>query len=209
MGVSIGWLGGYRLSRVWVWLLCCVFWCLPAHAANDDEPLEITELQVDRADDGYHLSAQLAIDLPQSVENALNKGIPLFFVAEAQLSRERWYWTDRPISTVTRYLRLAYQPLTRRWRLNQSSEPWSNSSATSLSQHFDTLAEALQALRHLGRWKMAEPGSLEADGKYYVNLHVWLDVSQLPRPFQMGVVGQSDWLLDASRRLRLRLDAAK
>ena len=100
--------------------------------------------------------------------------------------------------------------IAREWRLNQSSEPWSSTnSATNLGQHFDTLTEALQALRHLGRWKLAEPGALESDAKHYVTLHFWLDVSQLPRPFQMGVVGQSDWLLDASRKLRLRLDAAK
>ena len=188
----------------WLLLLsaCACAWSAPAAR---DEPLQITELQVERADDGYYLTAQLGFDLPNTVQDALAKGMPLYFVADAQLLRERWYWRDKPVASVTRYLRLAYQPLTRRWRFNLSSEPWGSgaSAAASLSQHFDSLPEALGAMRHLGRWKLADAHVLQPEARHYVLLHVWLDASQLPRPFQMGVVGQDDWDLDATRKFRL------
>ena len=75
-------------------------------------------LRLERADNALWLSTQLEFELSQAVIDALHKGIPMFFVAEADVLRERWYWTDKKVATARRHLRLAYQPLTRRWRLN-------------------------------------------------------------------------------------------
>ena len=93
---------------------------------------EVGELRLDRAEDGLYLSTTLQFVLPELAEDALYKGIPMFFVAEAQVLRDRWYWSDRQVAETTRYLRLSYQPLTRRWRLNISPVPFTN--AMSLSQ---------------------------------------------------------------------------
>jgi hypothetical protein len=72
--------------------------------------------------------------------------MPLYFVTEVEITRDRWYWSDKKISTVARHFRLAYQPLTRLWRLNVSREPiGSVGLASSLSQNFETFLEALAA----------------------------------------------------------------
>jgi hypothetical protein len=193
----------------WLLVVCLLPGGLPtAHAFEN--PVDITALRADRADDGVFLSVQLRLDLPASVDESLRRGLALFFVAEAELQRERWYWTDRRVTASSKYFRLAYQPLTRRWRLNVSSEPLTGTGLNpNFSQHFDSLPEALQAMQRISHWKIAEANALEADTKHSVDFHFRLDVSQLPRPLQMGVMGSSDWDLGASRKVSLRPESAK
>jgi len=181
-----------------------------AQAQTPGNPLEITQLRVDRADDGLFLTAQIRLELPSIVEDALKKGIAMFFVAEAELMRDRWYWYDRKVAVATRHIRLAYQPLTRRWRLNVSPDPIGNVGlGVSISQNFDSLEDALQAVQRISGWKIADAGALEPDARHYVEFRFRLDMSQLPRPFQIGVVGQSEWNLAGARSVRLSPEIAK
>jgi hypothetical protein len=78
------------------------------------------------------------------VEDALLKGIPMFFVVEADIYRDRWYWTDPRVASAARTIRLAYQPLTRRWRVNIASGLITSSSGlrATLNQNYETLSEA-------------------------------------------------------------------
>ena len=50
---------------------------------------------------------------------------------------------------------------------------------------------------------------LEPDAKYSVDFRFRLDVSQLPRPFQIGAVGQAEWIILAVRNQRLVLDHSR
>jgi Domain of unknown function (DUF4390) len=190
------------------WILGLAGLLLPAHAQVSS--VEIAQLRVDRSDDGLFLTAQIKLDLPSIVEDALNKGVAMFFVAEADLLRDRWYWYDRKVSVAVKHIRLAYQPLTRRWRLNMSPEPIGNVGlGVSFSQNFDSLQDALQAVQRISRWKIAEVSALEADTRHNIEFRFRLDMTQLPRPFQIGVVGQSEWNLVASRNYRLNPEVGK
>jgi hypothetical protein len=145
-------------------------------------------------DDDILLSAQVAFDLPPAVEDALLKGIPMYFAMEAELLRERWYWYDKKLRSVERHIRLAYQPLTRRWRLNVSTGAGRDTNqGLTLNQSFDSLVDALSAVKRVSRWKIAEATDLDGGQKTKVEFRFRLDLSQLPRPFQIGTLGQSDW----------------
>jgi len=179
-------------------------------AYAEGNPVEITQLKVERADDGLFLTAQVTLDLPSIMEDALNKGVALYFVAEAELLRDRWYWYDRKLTVASKYIRLAYQPLTRRWRMNVSPEPIGNAGlGVSISQNFESLNDAMQALQRQVRWRIADATLLDGDSRHYVEFRFRLDMSQLPRPFQIGVVGNSEWNLSATRTYRLGAEAAK
>jgi len=170
---------------------------------------EVSELKLEREDDGLYLSTTLQIVLPELAEDALYKGIPMFFVAEAQVTRDRWYWYDRQVAETTRYLRLSYQPLTRRWRLNMSAVPFTNSGlGVVLGQTFDDYADAISAVQRFSRWKIADNDVIEADAAHTVHFRFRLDMSQLPRPFQIGAVGRSGWNLLVSRSQRLGAEPA-
>src|SRR5437763_12517581 len=115
------------------------------------ETADITHLRFDRTEDGLLLSANVGFELPAVVDDALVKGIPMYFVAEATLLRDRWYWYDKQVASTERHMRLSYQPLTRRWRLVISSQPI-GSSGQALGQNFETQEEAMDAVKHVARW---------------------------------------------------------
>ena len=190
-------------------LVACVC-LLMAPRPSAAAPTEITRLRVERADDGVYLSANVRFDLPAVVEDALLKGIAIFFVVEADIYRDRWYWTDPRVASAARTLRLAYQPLTGRWRVNIVSGLITSSSGlrATLNQNYETMPEALSAIQRLTRWKIAEASEVEADANYALDLNFRLDLSQLPRPFQIGVAGQRDWTISAQLKDQLRLTPA-
>ena len=191
------------LCRVVCLLLCLAVlaWARSAHAADDAASRGTVELQ--RTSEGLFVSARLPLTLGPAVEDALFRAVPLYFLYQAEVLAPRWYWTDKRIASQTRALRLAFQPLTRRWRLSVSSAAAGASpTAYALHQNFDSLSEAVAAVGRLSRWKVADGQRLEDDVRYLVDFRFRLDLSQLPRPLQIGVANQPDWNFDWQRRLR-------
>jgi hypothetical protein len=191
----------------WCWLVVLVLLLWPPAWAQAPVA-DVTQLNVERTEDGILLSATVHFELPQAVDEALAKGIPMYFVAETAIYRDRWYWYDKRVAGASRHMRLAYQPLTRRWRLQVSPSPISQSGLV-LGQAFDTREEALAAIQRVSRWRVADPADIDPDATHYVDFRFRLDVSQLPRPFQIGAVGQSDWNILAVRTQRLVLDSPR
>jgi hypothetical protein len=186
-------------------VLCLLLGLLLAGPAlADGAAVDVSPLQVDRMEDGLYLTTSVRFELPAVVEEALQKGIPMFFLVEADLVRERWYWYDKRLTHATRTLRLAFQPLTRRWRLSAGPGAGTNPGlGLALSQNFESLDEALATLQRISRWKVVDASELESDATYSLDFRFRLDLTQLPRPFQIGVVGQSEWTVVANRRQRL------
>ncbi|VTU36511.1 DUF4390 domain-containing protein [Variovorax sp. RA8] len=200
----MGWLA--TLLALACFLAC---WSVPA-PAQSGKSATVSQLKLEQADDGVYLNAQVQFELPNLVEEVLEKGIAIYFVAEAELYRERWYWTDQKVAQAARHMRLAYQPLTRRWRLNVSPVPITNSGfGVSLNQNFDTLSEALDGVRRVARLRLGDISEIGDEGAHPVTFRFRLDTSQLPRPFQIGVVGQADWNISVERSARLSLEKAK
>ncbi|OIQ68498.1 hypothetical protein GALL_499080 [mine drainage metagenome] len=180
-------------------LLCLTGGWARAASGQSAEPdgAQVPVLTLDRADGALWLSARFNFDLPAVVEDALLKGIPIYFVAEADLLRERWYWTNRKITSVQRRMRLSYHPLTRRWRLGVGTlDPSETAQGIALNQNFDTLSDVMAAVRRVSRWKIADLADVDSSGKYVVEFRFSLDTSQLPRPLQICTLGQSDWVID-------------
>lgn len=163
-----------------------------------------TEFQIERGEDGLYLNAALAFELPSSLEDALTRGMPVNFVLQATLMRERWYWYDKRISQTERHIRLSYQPLSRRWRVMQSAQPIQSSGlGVSLGSSYDSLKDALQAIQKINRWKMAELSVLNTDAKQKLDIQFNLDLSQLPQALQFGNLVTNDWALELRQSQRL------
>ena len=182
----------------------------PTPALADSPQASVTQMRLEEADDGIYLTAQVQFELPAGVGEVLDKGIAIYFVVEAELYRERWYWADRRVGSATRHMRLAYQPLSRRWRLNMSSVPIANAGlGVSLNQNFDSLPEALDAIKRIGRLRLADRSEVGDETTQPVQFSFRLDTTQLPRPFQIGVAGQADWNIVVERSARLALEKLK
>ncbi|OYU44229.1 MAG: hypothetical protein CFE44_14070 [Burkholderiales bacterium PBB4] len=171
---------------------------------------ELSQVRVERVEDELLVSAQVAFELPGAVEEAMLKGIPMYFVAHAEVTKERWYWYDKRVISAERHMRVAYQPLTRRWRLNiTAAADKSGPTGLALNQSFDTLQQALTVVKRIFRWKIADAADVEANGRYKMDLKFRLDLSQLPRPFQIGAIGQSEWDVAAAFNAPLVVETPK
>ena len=190
----------------------CMGWLPSAHSASvinaaNAATAQLTQLRTERTEDGVYLNAAVAFELPHVVEDALLKGIPLFFAIEVDIYRDRWYWTDQRVAGAARTIRLAYQPLTRRWRVNIGSGLIGGASSglrATFNQNYDTLPEAMSAVQRVARWKVADIADIRSGNEYNLVFSFKLDLSQLPRPFQIGVAGQRDWniAIDSSQPLQ-------
>ncbi|MEY3487538.1 MAG: hypothetical protein RL075_1543 [Pseudomonadota bacterium] len=201
-------LRGLLLMALMLVALCAA---LPAARAAGAATAQLTQLRTQSADDGIYLSANVDFELPNVVEDALLKGIPLFFVLEVEILRDRWYWTDQRVAAASRTIRLAYQPLTRRWRVNIGSGIIGSASSlrATFNQNYDTLADALSAVQRVARWKVAEPSDIRPGADHSLVFSFKLDLSQLPRPFQIGVAGQRDWTIAIESTQKMTLQAAR
>jgi hypothetical protein len=197
-----------RLDVLSLLVYACLFWGQAGLAQAQSSAAEISHLKFERADDSLVLSATVDFELSAAVEDALRKGVAMVFFAEATVYRQRWYWMSKKVSNVQRHMRLTYQPLTRRWRLNVTSDLVANA-AMALNQTFESLPDALAAVQRISRWKIANMTDIDLAQAYSVEFSFSLDVSQLPRPFQIGTLGQSDWTVAAFTRQALPLESPK
>lgn len=172
--------------------------------AEQGAPVEIQQWSVQSSSDGMFLSAQIKLELPQAVVDALQKGIPITFRAEADVFRERWYWIGQRVTSAQRTYRLSYQTLSKAWRVTVGGEGVDTSSALTRSQGFSSFADAVDHLRRILHWQIADSDLLEDGRSYRVEFRYRLDVSQLALPMQIGTLGQSDWSLTASASHPLR-----
>jgi len=171
---------------------------------------EFDQLRVERQDGALVLHASLKLELGAVVEDALLKGVSLYFVTEAELTQERWYFYDKRVALAERHVRVMYQPLTRRWRVSVLPHAFSGTGlGVSLGQSYASAEEAMQTVRRLTQWRIANAADLNAEAKQTLFVRFKLDLLQLPRPLQMGALTQSEWNISYSKSQRLTVESER
>ena len=163
--------------------LACLLLALPARA----EGILVRDAALVAADEGYYLEADFDVTLNATLEDALNKGVPLYFLLEFEIIRPRWYWLDDKVVNTQQQYRLAYNALTRQYRLGIGA----------FFQNFSDLNEALSFLSKVRRRQILEIGTLSRGSVYAAAVRMRLDVSQLPKPFQLNALDSRDWNLSS------------
>lgn len=184
---------GVAALRRLAWLLLMVLvLCASALSprAGQAQNIEIREARVEYQDGGFELNAGFDFELSPALEDALHKGIPLYFAVDFQLSRPRWYWFDeKPVST-SRSVRLTFHPLTRQYRVSTGG----------LQLPFMRLKGALDFIKQVRGWRVFERGDVRLGVPYQAEVRMRLDLSQLPKPFQINAVNTRDWNLSSDWR---------
>jgi hypothetical protein len=179
----------------------------PAHA---ETAVDLQNLKISRLGDAVYLSADWRFDLPAPLEDALLKGVPLYFVTEAELTQERWYFYDKRIALAERHVRVMYQPLTRRWRVSVLPHAFSGTGlGVNLGQSYGSAEEAFLTVRRVTQWRIANAADLNAEAKQTLAIRFKLDLSQLPRPLQIGAMTQTEWNINYAKSQRLTLEAER
>ena len=179
-----------------LWLAIGAFIAAPSSALADERigvmaaALESARDSQNMGGDALLLNSTFEFELPQALEEAVQKGIALYFNIEFELFRKRWYWFDRRVASSTLTYRLSYSPLTRQYRLARGG----------LSQSFESLDEALALLKSVRNWKVAEKSVLSPRDEYTAQVRMRLDVTQLPKPFQVNAITSREWTLTSDWR---------
>lgn len=151
------------------------------------EGIEVRRASVDLGDEGYVINADFDIELRPRQEEAIDKGLSLYFVVEFEATRSRWYWLDEKVVSQQQRLRLTYQPLTRQYRLSSGV----------LHQNFTSLEEAMRALSRVRSWLISGTPQFRTGDSYSGALRMRLDLTQLPKPFQVDALTSRDWNLSS------------
>lgn len=150
--------------------------------------IEPTAARLTAGENAYLLSAEFNIDLGSRLEEAVSHGVPLYFILELEITRNRWYWPGEHIAGRTLNYRLAYIPLTRQFRLSRGG---------ALHLNFSTLNEALHVMGRIAAFPVADKGALKIGETYQVALRLALDRQQLPKPLQVDAIADKDWQVEA------------
>lgn len=182
-------------NRVRLWAVLWVFWLgiSVVHA----EGISVRKTEVRFVDGSYQFSADFDVSLNFVVDQALTRGVPLYFISEFSLTRSRWYWMDEEIVKTEQTAKLSYNKLTRQYRITRGS----------LFQNFSSLGDALRTISHQSPAPVdaalfqKSTGYIAAilpqKGDYIAATRLRLDVSQLPKPLQVNALATHDWSFDS------------
>jgi hypothetical protein len=166
--------------------LCAVVWALAAAGARADSiAVRSAELRIEEGE--VLLNAEFDLALNATLEEALQRGIPLYFLLEFELTRSRWYWLDEKVGQTAISYRLSYNALTRQYRVAMGSGL--------LAPTFNTLEEVERYVGRVTSRPVAQASALSKGMRYEAAIRLRLDVAQLPKPFQVSALGSREWTL--------------
>jgi hypothetical protein len=164
-------------------LLGC--WLAIAGSALASDKSMVKQAAIRATAQGYVLDATVDIVLNRTLEDALSKGINLYFLLELELTRPRNWWLDETIVEPVRKLRIYYHLLLRRYVVESGY----------VTKTAATLNEALAMLGQVDDWQVLERGALKTGRRYDARLRLRLDTAQLPKPLSIGAVTSDKWEL--------------
>jgi hypothetical protein len=145
--------------------------------------VKAAELRVEEGE--VLLNAEFDLTLNPTLEEALEKGIPLYFILEFELTRSRWYWFDEKVAQTVITSRVSYNALTRQYRVGSGL----------LALTFNGLDEVERYLSRVNSRPVAQASALAKGTRYDAALRLRLDVNQLPKPFQVNALASREWTL--------------
>lgn len=180
-------------------LLLCLMAAMPAVRANDAESIRLVRPTLTQiSESAWMLDADVDVALSPVLVEAVKRGVPLYFISEIELSRNRWYWFDQAIFSQSKTVRLSYHAVLQQFRVGVGNLH---------QQTYPTLDEALKAATNLHGWSLSDNASQALTGvakevqrnpdRYEFRLRVRVDSAQLPKPLQVNALTNRDWNLSS------------
>ncbi len=164
-------------------ILCALLALSLFSAPASAEGIKLKSADLERVDNDWLLNATFQIELTPGLEDAVQKGVVLYFQTEFDLTRSRWYWFDEKPALAQRQTRLSYQPMTQQYRIASGGFTFSAK----------TMFEALQAVGSIGGWRVVDGNQIDSNKTYTAAIRMTLDLSKLPKPFQVNALNNRDW----------------
>lgn len=163
---------------------------LPVVAHALDDPIQLLRAELVPRGDAYFLLGGYQLTLTPAMEDALQRGVPLYFLQLFEAYRPRDFWLGEDVADLRRTLRLSHNALLRNFQVSGGGNP----------RTFDTLPQALEALGSLDDWHVLDKKSLSRKYLYHARVRMYLDTSLLPKPLQINAFTSNRWDLDSDWR---------
>jgi len=164
--------------------LVVIVWALTSSLARADT-IAVRSAEVRIEEGEVLLNADFDLSLNSTLEEALEKGIPLYFVLEFELTRSRWYWFDDKVAQTSITSRVSYNALTRQYRVGSGL----------LAVAFNSIEEVERYIGRVTSRPVAQASALSKGMRYDAAIRLRLDVNQLPKPFQVNALASREWTL--------------
>lgn len=135
----------------------------------------------------YLLNAELIFQPSEENIEALRNAVPLTFVLDIEVYRQRAYLWDEHIAHLQQRYQLKYHPLSERYILTYLN--------TGIRDSFSTLHQALATLNKLRDWPLLDKHLVRSNKNYQVYLQTYLDIEALPAPMRAMAYFSQHWRL--------------
>ncbi|UCE77473.1 MAG: DUF4390 domain-containing protein [Gammaproteobacteria bacterium] len=164
-------------------LFSLFFFTLPALASD----AKIRDVRTLLSDGVYRLGARVDFTLNDTLQQALQNGVPLVLELRIEVIRERdWLWAERAAHLRQRF-GLQFHALTRRYLVDNYS--------TDVQYSFLELEEALDYIGNIYDLPLIDANLLKPQYTYWVRMRADLDIESLPTPVRLWAYLGSDWSL--------------
>lgn len=166
-----------------------LIWLLPVPVDADEVAVAVKRAELTARGDRYVLSADIDYQLSPRAKEALQNGVPLFWVVQVKVWQQRDYlWDKRLVYREVRY-RIQYHALLNMYRVrNESSGEVDN---------FSSLSAALDLMSTVRDIPVIDQGDLVADERYLAGVKVSFDRDALPLPLRPAAYVNPQWYLSS------------
>jgi hypothetical protein len=176
------------------WLVCCAaLLCAAASAdarAQEQRRFEVRNAFVELKDDAWLLDVRLDLTLGKAAQQALDEGVPLVLVLDAEASVERRFIPDETVVALTRRWQIAHDAISERYVVTDLANDEQVSHASQ--------EEALEALSRISGIGVADTEKLASEGRFDMRVRATIEIGELPAAIKMLVFWKSwsrstDW----------------
>ncbi len=176
-------------------LLCLAFLIVTFSTVSYANAIVVTQASVYTSDELIQLDADFDIQFSSQLQEALTRGVALYFLLEVEVAIPRWYWVDSKPVNFQRTVKVTYSPLLQQYRVNANL-------ITTTYANFVDMRRSLSRVRGV---QVGEKSALKRDETYQAFIRYRLDTSQLPKPFQLSALASPEWKLTSEwTRVELR-----
>ena len=172
------------LRRVLLLVLLSFMGIAHAQDAASGSP-QVLRIEPLLADGWLNIDADIHLPVSDDLRSFAEKGVALYFTADIEIVKPRWWWFDNEVVKTQQTWRVVYNALTRQWRIGSGD----------LSLPEASLDDALSLVRNIRGWAVVPLSELDVNEDYVGTLRVRLDTSLLARPFRVDALNSSAWSL--------------
>ena len=154
-----------------------------------EEGVLVEDPRIEEVDDVVMLSARIRYQLSDEVLEALNSGVPLFFVVDIEVVKVRRWWPDATVAALQQRYLLLYHALSEKYVVHNLN--------SGVQGNYGSLTTALWSMGRVERLPVIDRGLLSPGSNYLVRLRAALDLDALPAPIQPLAHLSADWRLES------------